>query len=211
MGLQGEQESVESETVSEGNVVSTEPGPNETVSMGSTVKIYVSRGTGKERIAVHDVTGQDFETAKQLLESQGLKVGTVTKKVSDLPMGTVIAQTPNYPGLVPVGGKVNLVIAADYSDASESGKSVTILCMLPLDIDELVRLTVEQDGVQFLNQTIIPSESRVVNINIPGESGESTITVKINDKVYMTYSANFDGEKGKYTTTVDNSSGFTVK
>jgi len=126
-------------------------------------------------------------------------------------MGTVIAQTPNYPGLVPVGGKVNLVIAADYSDTSESGKSVTILCMLPLDIDELVRLTVEQDGVQFLNQTIIPSESRVVNINIPGESGESTITVKINDKVYMTYSANFDGEKGKYTTTVDNSSGFTVK
>ena len=76
------------------------------------------------------------------------------------------------------------------------------------DIEQSVHLTVDQDGVEFLNQMVSPAEARVVNITVPGDSGQTTITVKINDKVYHSYRVDFDPEKPTYEDLEDNSEGF---
>lgn len=207
MGLVGEQSLVNSEDIPEGNVVSTTPGPNETVTAGSTVTVYVSRGSGKEKVQVPDVKGQDLETAREIIKSKGLEVGSVTKKMSDLPVGTVLTQSPDYPAPVALGSKVNLSIASDEEELA-GGKQANILCMLPVDIEQPVKLQVEQDGSEILNQSVIPVDKRVVTINVPGESGSSTITVKINNQVYISYLVDFSGEKATYTETVNNSENF---
>lgn len=207
MGLVGEQQLVSSEDVPEGNVVSTQPGGNETVQMGSSVVVNVSRGSGKEKVQTPDVLGQDFETAKQILASKGLNVGTITRRMSDLPEGTVLVQDPNYPAPVESGGKVNLTVASAETDVSGS-KSATIFCMLPLDIEQTMRLVVEQDGIEISNENTVPAERRVVTITVPGERGTSTITVKLNGKVYMSYLVDFNGEKVGYSTVTDNSANF---
>lgn len=209
MGVLGTQVLVNSDTVGEGNVVGTTPGANETVPRGSEVTVSVSRGNGKEKVQVPNVTGQDFETAKEMLAGQGLAVGTITRQVSELTPGTVLVQVPNYPAPVDQGMAINLTISADPdSIATDSGKSASILCMMPLDVEETVLLTVDVDGLEIRNQTVIPADQRVITITVPGDSGTATVTVKFNGKVFRSYLVNFDGEKGTYTDVIDNSVGF---
>ncbi|MEG1687225.1 MAG: Stk1 family PASTA domain-containing Ser/Thr kinase, partial [Angelakisella sp.] len=210
MGLIPEQELVNSDIVAEGNVVSTQPGANETVIIGSTVKVMVSRGNGKSKVQVPDVTGQDIDTAREILKAKGLEVGSIAHKVSDLPNGVVLAQKPNYPDPVVVGGRVNLTIASDV-EVVEGQKTASILCMLPIDIEKSVRLVVEHDGVEILNQMVVPSDKRVVSIDIPGESGTTVIAVKINGNLYHSYTVNFDGEDATYTDLEDKSANFKVE
>ncbi|MEG0753110.1 MAG: Stk1 family PASTA domain-containing Ser/Thr kinase, partial [Angelakisella sp.] len=168
MGLTGDQTLINSDEVPDGNVVRTEPAANQTLNVGSSVTVYVSRGSGKEKVRVPDVTGQDVESAKEILEASGLTVGTIIRQVSDLPPGIVLAQNPNYPAPVAADSKVNLTVSAEFNQV-EGSKSASILCMLPIDVEQSVRLTVDQDGLEFLNQMIVPSESRVVNITVPGD------------------------------------------
>ncbi|WP_274953753.1 Stk1 family PASTA domain-containing Ser/Thr kinase [Angelakisella massiliensis] len=207
MGLVAEETQINSEDVPEGSVVSTEPGPNVTVEVGSSVMVYVSRGSGKEKVRVPDVVGQDLETAREIIKNAGLEVGTIIRKASDMAEGVVLNQDPNYPAPLAVGSKVNLTVSSELP-VSEGEKSVSIICMLPLDIEQSVHLTVDQDGVEFLNQMVSPAEARVVNITVPGDSGQTTITVKINDKVYHSYRVDFDPEKPTYEDLEDNSEGF---
>ncbi|MEG0542680.1 MAG: PASTA domain-containing protein, partial [Angelakisella sp.] len=208
MGLTGDQTLINSDEVPDGNVVRTEPAANQTLNVGSSVTVYVSRGSGKEKVRVPDVTGQDVESAKEILEASGLTVGTIIRQVSDLPPGIVLAQNPNYPAPVAADSKVNLTVSAEFNQV-EGSKSASILCMLPIDVEQSVRLTVDQDGLEFLNQMIVPSESRVVNITVPGDEGTTVITVKINNKVYRSYTVDFNGEQATYTDLTDNSEGFT--
>lgn len=207
MGLSGDQTLINSDDVPEGTVVRTEPGPNETLEMGAPVMLYVSQGSGKEKVRVPDVRAMDLETAKETLKEAGLEVGAITRKVSELPIDSVLDQSPNYPAPVPVGSKVNLTVAAEYAETSGE-KSVNIMCMLPLDVDQGVRLTVDQDGLEILNEMIVPSQSRVVTVTVPGDSGTTIISVRINGKLYRSYNVDFSGETGSQSDLVDNSQGF---
>ncbi|MEG2074794.1 MAG: PASTA domain-containing protein, partial [Angelakisella sp.] len=116
MGLTGEPQLINSDDVTEGNVVRTDPATNQTVNAGSLVTVYVSRGSGKEKVRVPDVTGQELATARDILAAEGLEIGTVVRKVSDLPVGTILAQNPNYPAPVAVGSKITLTVAGEATD-----------------------------------------------------------------------------------------------
>lgn len=207
MGLTGDQTLINSDDVPEGTVVRTEPGPNETLDMGGAVMLYVSRGSGKEKVRVPDLLGDDLETAKAKIKEAGLQVGTIVRQVSELPIDTVLSQTPNYPAPVSSGSKVNLTVAAEYAETTGE-KSASIMCMLPLDIDQSVKLTVDQDGLEFLNEMVVPSKSRVVTITVPGDSGSTIITVRLNGKIYRSYNVDFSGETATYLDLVNNSEGF---
>lgn len=217
MGLVGEQQLVGSDNVPEGYVVGTEPGPNESLPMGSTVILHVSQGSGKQKVTVPDVTGQDIETAREMLQGKGLQVGTVTRSYNEeIPDGTVLAQTPNYPAPIETSGKVNLTVATSEQPSAGDGgggggygdKTISILCMLPLENNQMMKLTVEQDSVETLNQTIVPSERRIVTVPVAGDSGTKAVSVNLNGKVYMSYLVDFNGEKVTYTVTADNSADF---
>ena len=65
-------ESESSETVPEGSITRVEPGSGTSVAQGSTLTIWVS--TGKQPVAVPNVLGQTFGSAKAQLESLGFQV-----------------------------------------------------------------------------------------------------------------------------------------
>ena len=62
-----------SDTVPEGEVISSDPPPGTKVDEGTTVQLTVS--TGPTAVTVPDVTGRTFSEAKALLEDLGLTVG----------------------------------------------------------------------------------------------------------------------------------------
>ena len=65
-----------SSSVASGQVTRTEPGNGTTVAAGSTVKIWVSKGT--ESVSVPDLSGMNASQAQTALSSVGLTLGGTT-------------------------------------------------------------------------------------------------------------------------------------
>ncbi|GEA87272.1 serine/threonine protein kinase [Cellulomonas cellasea DSM 20118] len=79
-GFLWDQEEVESDTVAEGNVVSSTPASGREAPKGSTVTVQVS--TGPDTATVPDVTGLTQDAARTQIEAAGLTVGTITPEDS---------------------------------------------------------------------------------------------------------------------------------
>ncbi len=100
-----------SETVSEGFVIRTEPVAGTEVEPGSTVTVFVSAGI--EQFPVPSLVGLDQATAIDLIERQGFVVGIVTPDPdSSAQPGTVTAQDPLGNVQAPAGATVDITVAA---------------------------------------------------------------------------------------------------
>ncbi len=105
-----------SSTVAVGKVISTSPGPGQSLPADSPVEVFVSSGVAK--VAVADVSGATEQEAKATLVGQGFKVKTSNQTSSTVTPGSVISQSP--PGNVPEapGTVINLVIATAPTTAT---------------------------------------------------------------------------------------------
>ena len=75
-------------------VFKTDPEAGEQVAEGDTVTLYVCEGPVTEKASVPDVRGYDFDTAKQMMEEAGFKVGDKAEDYSDYyDEGTVMSQS----------------------------------------------------------------------------------------------------------------------
>ncbi|MBY5035416.1 Stk1 family PASTA domain-containing Ser/Thr kinase [Streptococcus gallolyticus] len=103
-----------SDSVPEGNVISTDPKANTSKSKGSKVNLVVSSGV--ESVTVPDVAGVSQSAAKQALEAAGFKLGTVTEENSDkVATGLVIRTDPVAQTALAKGTTVNLVLSKGTS------------------------------------------------------------------------------------------------
>jgi eukaryotic-like serine/threonine-protein kinase len=81
-----------SDSVSNGNVIGTDPSAGTEVKRGQPVRLLVS--SGPPIIEVPDVTGQSLDDATQTLTNAGFKVAVRQEISDDVDPGTVIAQQP---------------------------------------------------------------------------------------------------------------------
>ena len=97
-----------SDTVLDGNVISTDPTAGTSVGNKTTVTVYVS--TGKKLVLMPDLTGMTEKDATAALTAAGLTLGTITQQNSaDIAANLVISadQLPN--SQIPAGTIVNVV------------------------------------------------------------------------------------------------------
>ncbi len=73
------------------------------------VKVTVSEGS--KLAVVPDLVYENTTDAEELLRREGLKIGTVRKDFSELPVGIIISQDPAGGKKVPQGTKVNYVVS----------------------------------------------------------------------------------------------------
>jgi eukaryotic-like serine/threonine-protein kinase len=119
-GLKPSTKSEPSTTLPAGKVIGTEPPAGTEVELGSAVTVLVS--SGPEAVRVPDVVGQLRSAAEAALTGAGLKVGTVTQKVSTTqPPNTVLSQSPASGASAHAGDKVNLTIAQASQEAAVPG------------------------------------------------------------------------------------------
>lgn len=76
---------------------------------GEKIDIVLSKGV--KTVSVPDVRGLTQEVAKRLLESNSLRIGTISKQESDQTAGNIIAQSPEINTEVEEGTAVELVIS----------------------------------------------------------------------------------------------------
>src|SRR5918996_5439972 len=93
----------------EGQVVAQNPRGGTEAEEGSTVRINISKGTG--RVEVPDFVGQSQEDAREQLANLGLGANPV-EVPSSQPAGIVVAQNPRGGSTVRVGGTVRLNVSA---------------------------------------------------------------------------------------------------
>jgi eukaryotic-like serine/threonine-protein kinase len=98
-----------SDTIPEGRVIGTDPGPGIRVDTGQTVKLIVSRGSNK--VEVPSVIGLQDDQALARLQSADLS-GTVIQRDSDEPAGKVVAQSPTAGTLVRAGSPVTIFVSS---------------------------------------------------------------------------------------------------
>ncbi|SET84276.1 serine/threonine protein kinase [Salinibacillus kushneri] len=87
-----ENESRNSDSVEEGNVIETEPGAGSIVREGSTVTIITSIGKEKEEFG--NYVGQQYDQVQQILEGMGYDDIKDFGVESDRPVGEIISQDP---------------------------------------------------------------------------------------------------------------------
>ena len=98
-----------SETVPQGQVVSTSPGANTSVKRGTAVALVISKG--RQPITIQDWTGKPANQAFKTLSDAKLKVDATKQDWSDtIPKGSVISQSPAT-GTLFQGERVTLVVS----------------------------------------------------------------------------------------------------
>ena len=99
-----------SQTVEAGIVIDQEPGEDEEVNAGDTVKLYVSSGTGIKQVEVENVVGKTEEEATSILTKAGLKVNVGYKEDSSKATDTVLSQDPVAGEKIDEGSTVTIVV-----------------------------------------------------------------------------------------------------
>ncbi len=128
-GFKVKVERVNSESVEEGLVVHSEPSGGETVTNGSTVTIFVSRGLKQVKVPV--LVESQRSLAVQQIRDRGLEA-VVEEEESSRPTGQVIRQAPSAGTKVPTGSPVTIVVSAGRERAT-----------VPNVVDQLRREAVE--------------------------------------------------------------------
>lgn len=101
----------ESDTITEGRVIRTEPGSGKAVPADTEIKLVVSKG-GK-KVEVPNLMGLSLSQAKKSLESVGLYVGDVSYGTSSSSSkDLVISQGANAGSTVNKGSSVNIVLGS---------------------------------------------------------------------------------------------------
>lgn len=130
-------EQVRHPTAAPGTVVWQDPPAGVVVPQGTSVQFSVS--VGPQRVPVPDVAGYDAQVARLLVESAGLRVGSVDSTQTASPRGvTVNTRPPAGTPLVP-GGRVTLVV-------SVGAPTIPVPSLVGLTMEQ-ARMTLEQAGL----------------------------------------------------------------
>ena len=110
-----------SDTVVQGNIIRQIPIAGTKVNKDDIVTLHVSTGKGVtatqapatvQKVEVPNVIGMGREQAEIALSERGLRLGTVTRKLSDAPAGTIISQSPDSSRTAAKDSYVTIIVSA---------------------------------------------------------------------------------------------------
>lgn len=193
LGFVVEREDVVNEKVASGIIISQSAKKGETLSYGSTIKLQVSKGDGKETVVVPNVLGKTEADAKSALEALGLSVNVKYSEDKTKSNGVVIAQS--YPQNQTL--KQETLIDITINKILLTKTVVLDLLELqggaPMDTETIdVKVTASIDGGAYntvYNQSIDPS-TKNVSIEINGYNN-ATLKVFLNSKQVKEFTVSF--------------------
>ncbi len=104
-----EVELVHSDEYKEGEIAMQEPSADAMVKKGYTIKFIISQGP--DAFAAPNVVGKSVDQAISMIKEKGFKEGQITKEKSELPIDTVIRQSPEAGIALEAGESIGLVIS----------------------------------------------------------------------------------------------------
>ena len=101
------------DTVEKGHVIRTDPADGEEIKEGQTVILYISMGPEMKDAKVPDVTNKSLDTAKTILNMQGVKIDIQVKEENNdtVPKDEIIRTEPAAGELMKTGDTVTIYIS----------------------------------------------------------------------------------------------------
>ncbi len=152
-------------------VIRTEPAADEPLTAGQTVIIYYS--TGPESVVVPTFTGQNIADATKNARDLGLTVGEITYDPYNIAEpGQVVEQSLEPTSEVPGGTKISFTVSGSKNDQQSQTSRVAEFSM-PADMDGMLKVEFEQDGVILDSQYLSASLGKV-SYTFTGDPGTSS-------------------------------------
>lgn len=194
LGFVVEREDVVSEKVATGIIISQSAKKDEKIPYGSTIKLEVSKGDGKETVTVPNVINKTEADAKKILEELGLSVNVKYSEDNSKSNGVVIAQSYPQNQTLKQGTLIEITV-----NKIQLSKTVTIDILelqggTPLDKEEInVKVTASIDGGAYntVYDKNLPPETKVATVEIFGYE-TATLKVFLDSKQSKEFSVNFN-------------------
>ena len=148
------------------------PAKDEPLTEGQTVTIYYS--TGPATVTVPTFTGQDVANAVKNAQDMGLAVGEIVyDSYSFEPQGQVIWQSIEATSEVPGGTKISFTVSGTQNGGMDAEISKVAEFSMPSDMEGMLKVEFEQDGVIIDTQYLVASLGRVT-YTFTGKSGSTS-------------------------------------
>ena len=194
LGFVVEREDVVNEKVASGIIISQSAKKGETLSYGSTIKLQVSKGDGKETVVVPNVLGKTEADAKSALEALGLSVNVKYSEDKTKSNGVVIAQSYPQNQTLKQGTLIDITINKILLTKTVVLDLLELQGGAPMDTETIdVKVTASIDGGAYntvYNQSIDPS-TKNVSIEINGYNN-ATLKVFLNSKQVKEFTVSFN-------------------
>ena len=118
-GFKVETQYAASDTVTEGDVISTDPAPGEQLAQGSTIFVTISSGPVERTVSMPNLVGRTESEAKSILNSNNLAYADTTYIESDQDEGTVIRQSIDAYEEVPEHTRIYLWVSTGPAETPE--------------------------------------------------------------------------------------------
>ncbi len=182
----------------EGYVKQTYPASGSKITIGSTVKIYVSKKAGKSKVEVPNLVGLTLSEAQTKLNEVGLNYNGYTYMESTVAKDKIVAQNPLRGAKVEPGANVSVIL----SEGPPRSVSLSQTVDLPSEIASSVKFEVIIDGEvdKSYTKTIVPKYAKQYSLTITRMStvGSLSVVVALNEQTYRVY--NFDFKNNTITT-----------
>lgn len=195
-----------SQKIEQGIVIRQEPKENTEVNSGDKVKIYVSKGNGKKKVAVPSVTLRTEEEAKKELTEQGLEVEVAYEEDKTKANGTVLKQSIEVGKTVDEGTKIIITVnkiaerkraqiyvnvksltnggytetkktdATKTDEAKTSSNETEKQTTTKEEIIKTANIRVEVDGEKIYEETV---DKNIEKLNVGEAVGVGTVTIKV--------------------------------
>ncbi len=182
----------------EGYVKQTYPASGSKITIGSPVKIYVSKKAGKSKVEVPNLVGLTLTEAQSKIAEAGLTYNGYSYMESTVAKDKIVAQNPLRGAKVDPGSNISVIL----SEGPPRNVSLSQTVDLPADISSSIKFEVIVDGEVDKSYTkpIVPKYARQYTLTITRMStvGTLPVVVALNEQTYRVY--NFDFKNATVTT-----------
>ncbi len=163
----------------EGTVLKTNPPAGTKVKINSDVRVSVSGG--KEKLGVPNLIGVDIGSAKDIISSSGLTLGTVSSRFSDnVAKDCVISQDPEADSSAGTDTKINLVVSK-----GQEIRTVTVPEVNGKNIDEAANIIINA-GLK-VSKSAVPTNDKTQDGKVISQSVSSGEQIRQGYTINLTY------------------------
>ncbi|MEE3449745.1 MAG: Stk1 family PASTA domain-containing Ser/Thr kinase [Acutalibacteraceae bacterium] len=175
----------------EGYVKQTYPLAGSKITIGSTVKIYVSKKAGEAKVEIPNLVGLTLSEAQTKIAESGLNYNGYEYMESTVAKDKIVAQNPLRGAKVSKGTNVSVIL----SEGPPRNVSLSQIVDMPSDISSSVKFEVIIDGEvdDTYTKSIVPKYARQHTLTISRMStvGAIQVVVALNDQTYRVYKFDF--------------------
>lgn len=181
-----------SDEVTAGYVIRTDPAAGESLKDGDTIQLIVSKGPETKPVTVILFEGSQIDLVKQQLKTLGLTLGDVKEEESDQPAGEVLKQSIKADTRVDEGTKIDFTVSKGSGTSQSESSEQLFTVALPNDGRTTVHLQIVQDGKVVADEPSVDCSQGSYAKMLTG-TGTSTVQVYIDGSLYETKTVTFDG------------------